>query len=77
MLTNLSGGKAVEGGCTTFFQEPKFLCFYDLRFEKLMGGSLGGEHSSHMFIIFLNQIVGLELAPPVQRGSSWPVLYVN
>ena len=28
-------------------QETKFPCFSDLKFEKLVGSSRGGEHSSH------------------------------
>ena len=38
--------------------------------------AMGGEHSSHMFIFFLNLTVGLEIVPPVQRGSSLPVQYI-
>ena len=73
MLTNLSGGKVVEGGCTTFFQDPPI---YELEAEKLMGNSLGGEHSYDMLLFIVNLIVGLENHPPVQRCSSLPVLYV-
>ena len=40
-----------------------------------MGNSPTDLHRHEMLIFFLNHIVGPELAPPVQRGSSLPVLY--
>ena len=47
----------------------------ELEAEKLMGGSLGVEHTHDMLVLFVNLIVGLENHPPVQRDSSLPVLY--
>ena len=46
----------------------------ELEAEKLMGGSLGVEHTHDMLVLFVNLIVGLENHPPVQRDSSLPVL---
>ena len=40
-----------------------------------MGNSPTDMHTHDMLVFFLNLIVGPELAPPVQRGSSLPVLY--
>ena len=40
-----------------------------------MGNSPTDLHTHDMLVFFLNLIVGPELAPPVQRGSSLPVLY--
>ena len=48
----------------------------ELEAEKLMGGSLGVEHTHDMLVLFVNLIVGLENHPPVQRDSSLPVLYI-
>ena len=48
----------------------------ELEAEKLMGGSLGVEHTHDMLVLFVNLIVGLENHPPVQRDSSLPVLYL-
>ena len=76
MLTNLSGGKAVEGECTTFFQRLKFLCFWELNFEKLMGHSPIDLHTHDMLVFFLHLVVGPELAPPVHVDFSLPVLYL-
>ena len=49
----------------------------ELEAEKLMGGSLGVEHTHDMLVLFVNLIVGLENHPPVQRDSSLPVLYLG
>ena len=49
----------------------------ELEAEKLMGGSLGVEHTHDMLVLFVNLIVGLENHPPVQRDSSLPVLYIG
>ena len=49
----------------------------ELEAEKLMGGSLGVEHTHDMLVLFVNLIVGLENHPPVQRDSSLPVLYIQ
>ena len=51
--------------------------FHELEAEKLMGGSLGGVHTHDMLLFIVNQIVGLENHPPVQRCSSLPVLYLD
>ena len=40
-----------------------------------MGNSPTDMHTHDMLVFFLNHIVGPELAPPVQRGSSLPPLY--
>ena len=48
----------------------------ELEAKKLMGGSLGVEHTHDMLVLFVNLIVGLENHPPVQRCSSLPVLYM-
>ena len=42
-----------------------------------MGNSPTDMHTHDMLVFFLNHIVGPELAPPVQRGSSLPPLYIS
>ena len=59
-----------------FSKNQNFFDFMIAIFKKLMGNSLGGEHSSHMFNAYYfpkSNIVGMEIIPPVQRGSSFPV----
>ena len=71
----LSGGKVVEGECTTFFRSPHFLYLWVLNLEKLILHSPGDQHTHDMLVFFVNLIIGPELAPPVHVYSSLPVLY--